>query len=66
MARRINFLQYLLKMDANDMCSRMLRAQWGYAVNNDWTNQVHEDLNELNIDLSLEELKNKPETSLNI
>ena len=63
MARRVNFLQSLLKMDTNDMCSKMLRAQWEYPVKNDWTKKVQEDLNELNIDLSLEEIKKKSENS---
>ena len=41
--------------------ARCLEPNW--STKNDWTNQVQEDLNELNIDLSLEEIKKKSENS---
>ena len=45
------------------MLSKFLYAQWLFPVKNDWVHQVKEDLVDLKISLSLEQLKLKSKTS---
>ena len=43
-ARRIIYLQYLLRLKENEMLSRVMKAQWKFQGENDWTTYVQKDL----------------------
>ena len=58
-ARRVNYLHYLLQLKEKEMLSKVFYAQWKYPAKDDWTTQVQKDLLDLNIDLSIEEMKKK-------
>ena len=58
-ARRINYLQYLLKQNGKKMLNQFFSAQWKYPGVGDWTEQVKEDLVDFGIDLDLEEIRLK-------
>ena len=62
MARRINYLQYLVKRDKSEMLSKFFMAQWNFpATRGEWTEQVKSDLASFDIpeDLQLIEIKSK-------
>ena len=62
MARRINYLQYLVKRDKSEMLSKFCMAQWNFpATRGEWTEQVKSDLASFDIpeDLQLIEIKSK-------
>ena len=58
-ARRINYLQYLLKQNGKKMLNQFFSAQWKYPGVGDWTEQVKEDLVDFGIDLDLEQIRLK-------
>ena len=60
-SRRINYLHYLLSLKENEMLNSVFTAQWKFPGKNDWTAQVQRDLQDFQIDLSLEEIRNKSE-----
>ena len=62
-ARRVNYLHYLLQLKENEMLSKVFQTQWKYPAKDDWTTQVQEDLLDLNIDLSIEEIRKKSPNS---
>ena len=43
------------------MLYKVFHAQWKYPVKDDWTITVKQDLKDLNINLSLDEMKRKTE-----
>ena len=51
MARRLNFLWYILNEEEDSLIRRFLEAQLDSPVKGDWVNTVREDLEELKIDL---------------
>ena len=62
-ARRINYLHYLIRLDESEMLRNFFTTQWKHPVKDDWTTQVQNDLQDLKIDLSLEDMKKKSEYS---
>jgi hypothetical protein len=58
-ARRLNFLQYLVKLPKDEMLSRFFHCQWLESNQHDWTNQVRIDLEELDLPVDLEEIEKK-------
>jgi hypothetical protein len=58
-ARRINYLHYLVNLKENEMLYSVFMAQWKNPTKDDWTVQVQKDLQDLEIDMSLEEMKKK-------
>ena len=55
--RRIMFLQYILSRPEDELIQRFFQAQINSPVRNDWINTVKEDLKELEIVWSFEEIK---------
>ena len=65
MLRKIRFLHYILNEDGiQKMVHRMLQAQLKKAVKGDWIIGVQEILIELEIELSLQDIKNLKEETL--
>ena len=65
MLRKIRFLHYILNEDGiQKMVHRVLQAQLNKAVKGDWIIGVQEILIELEIELSLEDIKNLKEETL--
>ena len=58
-ARRVNYLHYLATLKENEMLSKVFKSQWNYPVKDDWTLEVKKNLEELETDLSLEEINNQ-------
>ena len=62
-ARRVIYLHYLLNQEKDEMLSKVFKTQWKFPVKDDWTSTVQQDLKDLEIDLSMEEIKSKSEWS---
>ena len=58
-ARRIVFLQYLVKLPLKEMLSRFFHCQWLDSCNYDWTRQVKEDLADFGLTSDLAAIKDK-------
>ena len=58
-ARRVKYLHYLVQLNENEMLSKVFNTQWKFPTKDDWTTQVQKDLTDLNINLSIEEIKKK-------
>ena len=58
MTRRIMFLHYILNEEEDSLINRVLQAQIKVPTKNDFILGVEEDLEELDIHLSLEDIKN--------
>ena len=58
-ARRVNFLHTLLKTSEEEMLFKVYKAQLSDPVKHDWTVQVQQDLKDLKIELSFEEMQHK-------
>ena len=58
-ARRLNFLQYLLKLLQEDMLSIFFHCQWLDINPFDWTEQVKVDLAEFNLPVDLAVITSK-------
>ena len=58
-ARRVNYLQYLLKLPKHEMLSRFLYCQWLDKQPHDWTEQVKNDLKDFNLPAELEFIESK-------
>ena len=63
MARRVNQLHYFATLDKKEMLYKFFISQWKYPVKDDWTLEVKENLKELDIDLTLEEIQKKSKNS---
>ena len=61
--RRVNYLHYLLKFDNNSMLSKFFHAQYAFPVRGDWSEQVKEDLKDLDIQENFEWIKSKSKDS---
>ena len=57
MARRLNFLHYILNEDENSLVRRFLQAQMEGSGRGDWINKVKSDLEELEMIMTLEDIK---------
>ena len=55
--RRISFLQYILKQDSQSMIYKFLETQMKNRKAKDWITQVLKDIQDLNLDISLENMK---------
>ena len=62
-AKRIIYLHYLIWLGENEMLQKFFQTQWKYPVKDDWTSQHQKDIEDLKIDMSLEEIKQKSEYS---
>ena len=62
-ARRVNYLQYILKEDKSSLISKIFHAQYSKSLKNDWTLTIKKDLQELGINLSLEDIRRKSKHS---
>ena len=50
-------------MGEKEMLYKFYQINWKYPVKDDWTSQVQKDIEDLKIDMSLEEIKQKSEYS---
>ena len=55
--RRIMYLHYILTRDNTELISKFFKAQYERPVKNDWSETIINDLLELGINLSFEEIK---------
>ena len=62
-SRRVKYLHYLLRLKESEMLFKVFQAQLKYPVRDDWTITVKQDLEDLRINLSFEEIKGKSEWS---
>ena len=58
-ARRVNYLQYILKEDKSSLISTFFHAQSAQSLKNDWALTIKNDLQELDINLSFEDIRRK-------
>ena len=58
-ARRMNYLQYILKENTNSLVSKIFHAQNSQSLRNDWALTCKKDLQDLEINLSLDEIRKK-------
>lgn len=56
-ARRLMFLQYILKRKNDDLLLKFFNAQTREPCKNDWSNTVKKDLEELGLEFNFEEIK---------
>ena len=59
MARRLNFLWYVLNENADTLINKFFKAQLNNPVRGDWVSRVKLDLNDLKIDLNLDDIQSK-------
>ena len=57
MSRRLNFLHYLLNEDENSLVGRFLQAQVECSGRGDWITTVKADMEELEMNMTLEDIK---------
>ena len=57
MARRVMYLHYLVTLNPDQMLYKFFTAQWKKPIKDDWIEEVKKDLNELDIDMTLDEMK---------
>ena len=57
--RRVNYLQYLLKSEEEQMLSQFLRTQLSFPVKDDWTKRVKIDLEDFQIGNNFDWIKSK-------
>ena len=62
-ARWVNYLHYLATQPEDGMLYRVFISQWRYPVKGDWTEEVKQNMIEMDINLSLEEIKKKSSNS---
>ena len=55
--RRVNYLQYLLKCDENQLLSKFFKTQLLFPVKDDWSEQVRQDLEDFGIKEDFEWIK---------
>ena len=60
--RRLFFLHYILSQDTNSLIFRFFMAQLENPSKNDWSEQVLKDLEDLNLHLSIDNIKEMSET----
>ena len=64
-ARRANYLHYILKREENEMLYTFFMTQWYNETNGDWTQQIKNDLADLEIPCDFEFIKSKSTFSFN-
>ena len=57
MSRRLNFCRYLLNQDENSLLSEFFRAQCESPTTGDWVSSVKQDLVELDIDMTFDQIR---------
>ena len=62
-ARRVNYLHYLATMEQSEMLHKAFMAQWKYPTKGDWVEEVQKNIEELEINMNLEEIKKKSANS---
>ena len=55
--RRIMYLYYLLQLEECEMLSQFFYAQWNNPCKDDWTTMIQKDLDDLQINLNIDEIK---------
>ena len=56
-SRRLNFLWYLLNQKEDSLLHKFFEAQLRHPVKNDWASSVKEDLSELDIDMTFDQIR---------
>ena len=56
MSRRLNFLHYILNEDEDSLLRRFFTAQLESPVRGDWVRMITEDMKDLGIDMTMEEI----------
>jgi hypothetical protein len=56
-SRRIMYLQYLLKQKEDSLLYKVFKAQMENPSKDDWTTQVEKDLDEIDLNISMESMK---------
>ena len=62
-ARRVNYLHYLANLKENEMLYKVFYAQWKHPVKDDWTIQVQQNLEDFELDMTLDDFKKKSANS---
>ena len=62
-ARRVNYLQYLVKLPKEEMLSKFFHCQWLDSCQYDWTRQVRQDLQNFNLPVDIVSLGKRSEFS---
>ena len=62
-ARRVNYLHYLVNLNKSEMLYKVFETQWKYPGRGDWTEEVKVNLIELDINLSIDEMRKKSKNS---
>ena len=57
--KRVNYLHYLANLSEDAMLYKVFLYQWKFPVKGDWVLEAKKNLEELDIDLSLEDLRQK-------
>ena len=57
MTRRLMYLQYLLQEDDDSLLHKVYTAQAEHPIRGDWVEQVKKDMNEIELDISMEVIK---------
>ena len=63
--RRINFLKYLVDRNPESMLGRVFKIQWIDPDPGDWSYPVSKDLEDLDIDLTLDQIRDMSKTKFN-
>ena len=58
-ARRVNYLQYLVKLPKDEMLSKFFHCQWLDGKAHDWTEHVKNDLEDFNLPVDLDIIQKK-------
>ena len=61
--RRLMFLHYILNQNENSLILKFFKAQKQNPVRGDWSEQITSDIEEINLQLTLEEIKGLPQES---
>ena len=56
--RRLIFLHYLIISNKDKSLNKFFMAQWNYPIKDDWTHDVKKDLNDFNIQVDLNFIRN--------
>ena len=62
-SRRLNFLHYILNDNENSLIYQFLKIQLQNPTQKDWGSEVNKDIEELNMGIMIEDIKNMPKNS---
>ena len=65
-SRRLMFLQYILQQKENSLILNFFKAQNKNPVRGDWSDQIKSDMKEINLQLTLEEIKSLSKESFRL